>query len=221
MRTRYTPERVGFLREHSPGHSAQELADMFNSRFGTTASRKAIYMACRANGIGGLVNKGRFHKGMTAPNKGKTWDDLYTPEQQEHIRAHLYKPGNMSAKGMRYPVGSEREGKDGYVYVKVCESSRDAMATGAKSSQCWRLKHHLAWERENGKPVPDESFIVFADGDKRNFAPENLVCVSRGDYNLLNNTKMPRYYDAESLKACSALAKLKRAAKGRARDPRG
>ena len=211
MRVRYTPERIEFLRRSAPGHSSQEVADMFNARFGTSASRKAVYMACRANGIGGFVNKGRFRKGMTAPNKGKKWDDLYTPEQQARIRAHLYKPGNIPAKGMRLPVGSEREGKDGYVYVKVCESSRDAEATGAKSSQCWRLKHHLIWEREHGTEVPDGNFVVFADGDRRNFSPENLVCISRSDYNVLNNSDIPRYYDAESLAACNALAKLRKA----------
>ena len=211
MRMRYAPEHVAFLRENAAGRSSQELADIFNAEFGTNASRKSVYMACRAHAIGGFVNKGRFHKGMTAPNKGKTWDDMYTAQQQKRLRENLFKPGNVPAKGKSVPVGSEREGKGGYVYVKVCERSSDEMAMGAKSSQCWRLKHHIVWEQEHGKPVPDGFFIVFADGNKRNFAQENLVCISRSDYNALNNSNIPRYYDAESLAACNALAKLRKA----------
>jgi hypothetical protein len=42
----------------------------------------------------------------------------------------------------------------------------------------WRLKHIVLWEQAHGKPVPEGHYIVFGDGDKRNFTPENLFCVT-------------------------------------------
>ena len=214
MRVRYDEERLAFLRGAVPGGSVREVTEAFNARFGTQATMRSVRAACSYHEIRGFVNSGRFKSGVPAPNKGKTWDDMFTPEQQERMREQMFKPGNVPAKGRRVPVGSEREDKDGYLWVKVCESKRDPKAKGRKSNRCWRLKHHLAWERANGEGIPEGCFVVFADGDKRNFDPANLVCMTHGEFNMVNNADAPRFYDAESLKACSALAKLKKAVRG-------
>jgi len=46
--------------------------------------------------------------------------------------------------------------------------------TGICGKKRWKWKHYIEWEKHNGRPVPKGMRIIFKDGDKRNFAPENL-----------------------------------------------
>jgi transposase-like protein len=39
--------------------------------------------------------------------------------------------------------------------------------------------HHVIWEEHHGRKVPAGSVLIFADGNKNNFAPRNLRLVSR------------------------------------------
>jgi hypothetical protein len=39
--------------------------------------------------------------------------------------------------------------------------------------------HHVIWEEHNGRNVPSGHVLIFADGNKNNFAPANLKLVSR------------------------------------------
>lgn len=73
------------------------------------------------------------------------------------------------------PVGSERINKDGYTLVKTAEPN------------VWKLKHKLIWEAANGK-TPKGCVVTFLDGDKRNFALENLVLISQAE-----NAMMERF----------------------------
>lgn len=102
------------------------------------------------------------------------------------------------------PVGSERLGKDGYIMVKVAE-----WPTVPQSKDNWRFKHHVVWEQANGRPVPDGCTVFFADRDKRNFDPGNLVAVPRKYIGQLNNPALPEYSDRETLLACIALCDLR------------
>jgi hypothetical protein len=81
---------------------------------------------------------------------------------------------------VKYPIGSERlrkKPKTTYIEVKVSETE-------------WRLKHLMAWEAANGRPVPDGHVVCFVDGDTRNFSPENLKAVPRREH--LENEKRRR-----------------------------
>lgn len=71
----------------------------------------------------------------------------------------------------------------------------------------WRMVHHLAWEEANGRPVPPSTMIVFADHDKRNFDPANLVAVPRSLWAIVSRMSM-EYSDRETLEACVARAKV-------------
>ena len=67
------------------------------------------------------------------------------------------------------PVGSERVDKDGYLVVKVAEGRRN-----------WKPKHHI------GLDVPKSHKVIFIDGNKRNFAPNNLRVVSNAEMMKMN-----------------------------------
>lgn len=105
------------------------------------------------------------------------------------------------------PLYTEREGKDGYVVIKVRERAMVPM-----SKDNWVLKHVWVWEQANG-PLPEGHVVYFADGDKRNFSPENLVAVPQRVVALINSPGAPRWHDAKSLRACVALAQVKSARK--------
>ena len=102
------------------------------------------------------------------------------------------------------PVGTERVGKDGYISVKVRDKANVAM-----SKDNWKLKHVWEYEKAHGK-VPEGHVVYFADRDRRNFDPDNLVAVPRSLVGILNSSSMPEWHDAESLRACIAIAQIKR-----------
>lgn len=83
----------------------------------------------------------------------------------------------------------------------------------------YRMKHHVAWEEANGRPVPPGAQIVFADGDKRNFAPANLVAVPRELWAVIARKGIP-FWDAESLGAAQNVARLVLAKARAERRPR-
>lgn len=103
----------------------------------------------------------RFKKGMTPWNKG--------------IKTSL-KPVNGFKKGNRpwhtRELFSERLDKDGYTIIKIAEPNK------------WMRKHRWIYEQKNGK-IPEDSTIIFADGNKDNFNIENLVLVSRAELAIL------------------------------------
>src|SRR5699024_8231763 len=112
--------------------------------------------------------KGQFKKGITPWNKGKN----YTLEN--HINKTTFKNAE---KHPRYrPIGSEREDKDGYIVIKIADRK-------------WMTKHRYMWEQGNG-PVPTNHVIIFANGNKRDFNIDNLICVSRKQLAIINKNNL-------------------------------
>lgn len=70
----------------------------------------------------------------------------------------------------------------------------------------WRGKHVVVWESLNG-PRPKGQKVIFADGNHRNFNPENLILVSNEEL-LIMNSKGLVTQDAELTKTGHTVAKL-------------
>ena len=100
------------------------------------------------------------------------------------------------------PVGTERDTGRGYVVVKVAERP-----SVPQSKDNWRMKHVMAWERENG-PLPEGYDVMFGDRDHSNMDPSNLVAVPHRMMAQLNGPRAPEWHDAESLKSAVALCEL-------------
>lgn len=98
------------------------------------------------------------------------------------------------------PVGSERLGKDGFLMVKVRE-----WPDRPCSKDNWRFKHHVVYEANHG-PIPENHVVLFADRDRRNFDPDNLVAVPRRLIGVLNQGY--RWTDAATLRAAISCAML-------------
>ena len=81
----------------------------------------------------------------------------------------------------RKPLGHERVcSKDGYVLIKVAERNPH---TGFPTR--YKHKHVHIWEQAHG-PVPAGQVVIFMDGDKLNFEPQNLMLVTRAQLLRLN-----------------------------------
>lgn len=68
------------------------------------------------------------------------------------------------------PIGTERLTKEGYLERKV----RDTCVT----KNDYKPVHHIVWE-EAGREIPPGHVLSFKDGNKRNFAIENLELLTR------------------------------------------
>ncbi|MHB1420737.1 MAG: HNH endonuclease signature motif containing protein [Bacillota bacterium] len=172
---KYSPEHVEFIRANITGRHFKELTAMFNKQFGTNlkvstmvslADRNGLH-----NGIDTRLNKGceatQFKKGHVPANKGRKGVDGWEPTQ--------FKKGHMPQNYK--PVGTERVNGDDYVDIKVADPNK------------WKGKHIIIWEQNNG-PVPKGHVVIFGDGNRRNFEPNNLLLVSRKQLVRLNQNNL-------------------------------
>lgn len=198
---RYTKQQKQFLIDNNHMKSSQELADMFNQKFGTNITR--INIKCfRGNNKLNSGLTGRFEKGHVPENKGKTWDEYMPKASQEGSKRTCFKKGNKPANAvnvgdehMRYS-GSKKD-DPGYVYVKVCDG---------KGNKNWMPKQQVIYEKEHG-PIPSKHKVIFADGNRFNFDINNLILVSNSEELIMNRNSL-RFDDKELTKTGSIIAKV-------------
>lgn len=210
---RWTDEMRGWFKANAPDSFWYETAAAFQEEFGVALNRSQVKNARQRFGAKSGKAGGRFPKGHTPANKGKTWDEFMSPEGQANSRRTQFKHGEIHGpEGHVKPVGYERVSKDGYIEVKVADGLQ------SRANCNYRPKHHVVWEQANG-PIPPHTMIVFADRDKRNFDPDNLVAVDRSIWSTISS-KGFKYADRESLEACINVVKLKRAVYEKRLSPR-
>lgn len=226
-----------WLRERYPRMTdINELLDDCEREFGWRPSKTAVYVKANRMGLHKEPVSGRgdraertirwskepeMERWMLEHDRGQRMDDLMAEWRERwgfgisRGQVNLFRAShgtqrrNSHGGGRpRVPVGTERESKDGYIVVKVREHADVPM-----SKDNWELKHVHVYEQTHGA-VPEGHVVYFADGDRRNFDPSNLVAVPRRLVGILNAPGMPRWADAESLEACIALAEIKSAQQG-------
>ena len=180
-----TPEQHEYFVRHNAGTPEKKMAALMNKKFGLHLTAQQIN-TYRSNHHLPSGLTGCFPKGNIPWNKGLKWDSGGRSHETR------FKPGNMPHN--HRPVGSERISKDGYIEVKVAEP------------KTWKGKHVVIWEREHG-PRPKGHKVIFADGNRRNFDPENLILVSSAELCRMNQNGWV-HPDAELTKTGAALAKL-------------
>lgn len=189
------PEYDEWLRKNVEGRHADELIDMFEREFGvrlTVAKLKnrEMKLGLRQNTVGG-----QFAPGEDGWNKGmKLTDYVKDPAKLANIRRTQYRRGIVPDNVKQ--VGDERVTRDGYIEVKVAPGKRQ-----------WKPKHRIVWEQTHGRKLEKGEDVMFADRDKTNFSPDNLVLVKRYQRLHINRYSVP-YHDAESLRCACAAADL-------------
>lgn len=221
-----------WLREHYPKMTdINELLDDHEREFGWRPQKTSVYLKANRLGIHKAPVNGRddraersvywskepeMQQWMLEHDHGQRVDTLsdefrerwgfgLTRGQINLFRSSHHTQRRNSHGGGKHPVPmySEREGKDGYIVIKVREFAGVPM-----SKDNWMLKHVWIYEQTHGK-VPEGHVVYFADGDRRNFDPDNLVAVPRKLIGIMNAQDMPKWYDRESLIECMSIAKLK------------
>jgi hypothetical protein len=206
----WTPDEQTYLAEIVQGRSHIEIRDLMTERFGDHFGGKRITAAIKRYGLK-TGRAGQFRKGIAPTNKGKTWiDQGISEEVQARMRLGQFRPGQ-DAHNHR-PLGSERVMKDEYIWVKVREAYDPDKYNDWRD--LWIPKHRAVWEEHNGK-MPDGSIIVFADGDIRNFDPDNLVRMTKAQHMVICHLHI-EYYDRESCIAAMKLADYHAAVHARA-----
>lgn len=199
----WTEERCEWFKSYAPGRFTHEVMAEHERVFGFPMTENQVSNGRKKLGVKAGVNGGMFVKGKPSPKKGKTWEELgVSKESQERSRRTCFKKGNIPNNTTSVPVGHERVDKRGLIVIKAKEK-RDRIL-----GDNWVAKQRVIWEEANGRQIHEGCVVVFADRDKRNFDPGNLVMMKRSEWCCISKNNI-EYWDAESLKAAVAYAKLK------------
>lgn len=198
------PEYDEFLRGYVPGRSQREVIDGFERQFGIRLRTAQLKGRQEVIGLRSGTVGGRFAPGSVPANKGLKMADFVMDEAKlANIRRCQFRKGQEAHN--ECAVGTEREGKDGYIEVKVPSEDAEDRANGR-----WVAKQRVVWERANGRRLRKGEGVMFGDRDNRNFDPDNLVAVTQAERLYINRHAIP-YRDAESLRAAVAMARLNEA----------
>lgn len=159
----FTSKQREFIKANIKGRAVKELTQLVNNHFEIKLGENQIRAYIKNHGLKSGLDC-RFKKGHTTHNKGKKKYWIGGEETQ-------FKKGNKPHNYL--PVGTERVNGDDYVDIKIADPNK------------WKAKHILIWEEHNG-PLPEGHCIIFGDRNNRNFNPNNLICVSRGQLATLN-----------------------------------
>lgn len=162
------PARVmQYINDNHVGTGPKEMTDLLNSNFGTNYTHRQINAYYKNRKLNSGLD-GRFKPGHVPFNKGKkgiTTGGVETQFKKGHL-PHNYQP-----------VGTVRVNTEGYIDIKIADPNK------------WKGKHILVWEEHNG-PVPKGHAVIFGDRNRRNFDPENLILVTRGQLLKLNQQSL-------------------------------
>ena len=184
-KTLLTEEQGKYLRSVNFGHSATEVAEMLNKKFGLnliTASQVKSYRS--RNKLPPCGFTGRFEKGHTSHTKGKKFPGRGS--------CTSFKTGHTPHNTL--PIGTRIKREDGYTYEKIAEPD------------VWKQVSYLVWEEANGK-MPENSIIIFADKNTENIKLDNLILINRSEL-LVANKKGLLYDDANLTKTGILVAKI-------------
>ena len=95
-----------------------------------------------------------------------------------------------------HEVGYIARHKDGYSFIKVAEPKK------------WQLYQRYVWEKAHRTKLSKDQIVIFLDGNKENFDPDNLAVVTRKELMILNHEKMLTA-DKDLSKTGVLVAKLK------------
>lgn len=166
---KWTAQKREWLRELYPDKPNTFLAEFFGCSY-TAIKNQAVKLGLKKSQAYLDSKPGCFAKGAEPWNKGKNWHSGGRSRETQFRSGH--NPHNW------HPVGYERLTKDGIWERKVADTK--------VKRQDWRPIHVLQWETDNG-PVPKGHIVIFKDGDRENFDPDNLECISRSE-NMRRNS---------------------------------
>ena len=159
---------VEFMMNFIPGHEESEIRAEFLEKFGIELSESQIGNFKHKYHVKSGTNGGRFKKGQKAHNKGKK----VSAETYRKVKPTMFKKGNIPHNHRE--IGSTRIDTDGYIMIKIAEPNK------------WQLFQRYVWEKENGRKLLKNECVIFLDGNKENFDPDNLMAIKRSELARVN-----------------------------------
>jgi hypothetical protein len=186
----WTEEQKFFVRENIVGCSYADMATKLRDKFGISLTSFQVNSFLKRNKMRNGRDT-RIQKNNIPHNLGKKiwWSSATT-----------FKTGNRPWHTRA--VGEERVTMYGDTEVKTGEHK-------------WKPKRVLVWEEHNGA-LPKGLIVIFADKNKTNFAPENLLAVSRAEIAVMNALKV-FVNNADGTKAGKLVADIVMAANKRSK----
>jgi hypothetical protein len=181
MKKTWTPDRIALLVELYPDGVTADIAarlgvsaQAINQKAHTLKLRKsAAFMAAQYAALSGNLRATQFAKGGTPWNKGRHFDSGGRSAETR------FKPGNRPHTWQ--PIGSERMA-GGFLQRKVSDTGN--------IYEDWRPVHQLVWLAA-GREIPPSHALAFRDGNRMNFALDNLELVSREE--LMRRNSLHNY----------------------------
>jgi hypothetical protein len=179
----WTEKEVDVLRQHYPTTRAKDLLPLLPGR--------TVAQICDKANSSGIKKTPETiaetsRRAMENPNHGGR-KCLFHSEQTPWNKGVPYVAGGRSAETrfkpgqkprMWHPIGHERVTYEGYLQRKMAD-------TGVTRRDYVNV-HHLIW-REAGNDIPPGHILIFRDGNKANFALENLELITRKE-NMRRNS---------------------------------
>ena len=160
----WSNEEKAYLRKIVKGHHHKEIVELMNKKFEYKFTLMQIKGAIKRYKLNTGFT-GYFKKGSTSFNKGKKQSEYMSEESIEKSKKGRFKKGNEAYN--KLPIGSERiRVTDEYIEIKVAEPN------------IWMLKQRYIYEQVHGK-IPKGMLVSFADGNKYNFDPDNLILLTK------------------------------------------
>lgn len=162
---KYLKEHEDFLRKHETT-PRKKLAKLFNTKFKTKVTHKALGQKCIKIGLV-CPNNGCFKKGSIPANKGTK--GLMKPNKTS------FSSGNKPMNAKRVGSVVTRKDKNGSLYmrIKIAEPNK------------WQMLHVYIYENKHGK-IPKGYCVIFKDKNTLNLRLDNLMVVSRDELARLN-----------------------------------
>lgn len=162
---KYLKKHEKFLKEYE-SLPRKELTKLFNAKFKTAVSTKALGQKCRSIGLTN-PNNGCFKKGSIPFNKGI--------KGLMKANKTSFGPGNLPANAKKVGSISRRKDKNGndYLHIKTAEP------------RTWKMLHLYIWECKHGK-APKGYCVIFKDKNTLNTRLDNLMLISRAELVRLN-----------------------------------
>lgn len=96
---------------------------------------------------------------------------------KRNIKYKNYNSKMVRKMGDKIPIGTEYKKDDGMVLVKI-------------SSNKWKYKQRLIYERYHNVKLKEDDYIIFLDQNRNNFNINNLKLVTRHESAILSNQKL-------------------------------
>lgn len=183
------PAHHDFIAKHQAHISRAELTARFNQEFGLDVKEENVRSYAKRKGLNRVIKlmvatdeqhqwivdnqAGMSRRQLTTGFNSRFDMALRVTQLTSYCRRHGLKANSIIRN--RKPIGTiSNQGK--WLCIKTANPST------------WELLHHVQWESYHGKKVPDGFMVIFADGDNRNFARDNLVCVRDSISIIINHT---------------------------------